>query len=185
MLCVFWDIAQFSLSPSLLSTGGASVFTPLRAFCKVCSTHSSPHTLQAACILWKQPEYHGTHKHSTVIAEVLLETFFQVQLKLKQNAWRSYTPHPSPINTFGMFLLFFINKHKIQRQITSNEALSYLKHAFAPSVWKISPLPLVMAEKNKIQNNSNTLLDFGKKLQKFILMCVTTIFTYPGKMPLA
>lgn len=53
LCCVIWDISQFSISRSSLSTAIASVFTSLRVFCKVCSTHSSPQTLQAACILWK------------------------------------------------------------------------------------------------------------------------------------
>lgn len=184
MFCVFGDVAQFSISQSLLSTAVASVFTSLRAFRKVCSTHSSPHTLQAACILWKYPECHGTHKHSTVTAEALLETFVLVKLKLKQNIWSTHTPYLLPKNTFGMFLLFLINKHKIQWQITMNRALSYLKHEFTASVWKIPPLPSVTAETNKIRNNSNTLLNFGKKLQGFILLHVTTLFTYPGKMSL-
>lgn len=95
------------------------------------------------------------------------------------------TPQPPPLQTpLGCSSCFFINKHKIQWQITRNEALSYLKHAFTPSMQKILLLPLVTAETNKKKSNSNILLNFSKKLQEFILMCVTTTFTYPGKMPL-
>lgn len=151
MFCVCWDVIQFYILWSLLSTAVASVFTSFRAFCKVCSAHSSPRMLQAACVFWKQAEYHGPTKHSTVMTEVLLEIFLLIKLKLNHNIWLALSPPFNYINTFGIFLVFLISKHKFQWQTTMNRGLSYLKYESTPLVWKKYPLPLVMADTNKVQ----------------------------------
>lgn len=82
----------------------------------------------------------GPTKHSTVMAEVMLETC-------------SLLSPLNYINTFRIFLFFLISKHKSQWQTTMNRGLSYLKNEFTALVWKkkINPLPLVMVETNKVQ----------------------------------
>lgn len=84
--CACWGVVEFYISSSLLSAAVASVFTSPRAFCKVCSTHSSPHMPQVVNVFWKQSEYHGRTKHSTATAEV--------PLKLNQNIWLVLPPPP-------------------------------------------------------------------------------------------
>lgn len=112
--CVCWDVVQFYISSSSLSATVASVFTSLRAFCKVCSTHSSPHIPQAVNVFWKQPEYHGPTKHSTATAEV--------PLKLNQNISLVISPPPTTYTPSGFSSSFSLANTSSSGRVPWTEA---------------------------------------------------------------